>query len=280
MSAQMNAHTSEAALLTSAVENVFRRLIRILVGKISLVKLQEIIRYVYVEEAEKCLKRENPGRNVPMTKMALVTGLDTRTLIQIRKRLESGEQRYKQQLLADLTPESAIVEAWANRIENSANGESERVLDYGSYDSEFEKLVRSTISTRGITTKSIIQRLVNTQSVEQNKEKRQLKLIVDQYSPYLSHDEPNILNAAFSALSNLISTIEHNISPTRPEKFFQRQSWTFRLNPEERSAFRNCMRELLEGFENHARSDIVPWENQEYSKNLITAGVGFYYFEE
>jgi hypothetical protein len=198
----------------------------------------------------------------------------------VRKRLESGEQRYKQQLLADLTPESAIVEAWATRIENSPNKKSQRVLDYGSYDSEFEKLVRSTISTRGITTQSIIQRLVNTRSIEQYKEKRKLKLIVDQYSPYLSDDEPNIINAAFSAISNLISTIEHNLSSDHSEKFFQRQSWTFRLNPNDSSAFRKSMRSLLEKYENQARNKIAPWENKEYSKDLRTAGIGFYYFEE
>ena len=78
----------EAAMLTRAVENVFRKLIRFLVGRISLVRLQEMIRYIYVEEAEKNLRAENPGKNVPMTRLALVTGLDTRTLVQIRKRLE------------------------------------------------------------------------------------------------------------------------------------------------------------------------------------------------
>ena len=61
--------SGEAAILTLAVENVFRKLIRFLVGRISLVRLQEMIRYVYVEEAEKNLRAENPGKNVPMTKL-------------------------------------------------------------------------------------------------------------------------------------------------------------------------------------------------------------------
>ncbi len=280
MTALKDSRLSEAAMLTRAVENVFRRLIRFLVGRISLVKLQEIIRYVYVEEAEKKLRSENPGKNVAMTRMALVTGLDTRTLIQLQKRIKDGEKQYKQQLLSELTPESAIVEAWANLIEESGDGGSCKLLDYGDLDSGFESLVRSTISTRGITTQSIIQRLVDTKSIKQDKEKRLLKLVVDHYSPYLSDDEPNIMNAAFLAISNLISTIEHNINAGQGEKLFQRQFWTFRLSPEDQLGFRKAMRNMLIDYEKTTRKKIAPWECENYGEGMITAGVGFYYFED
>ena len=82
----------DAAILTRAVENVFRKLIRFLVGRISLVKLQVMIRHIYVEEAERNLKTALPGRNVPLTRLALVTGLDTRTLVQVKNGL-NGESR-------------------------------------------------------------------------------------------------------------------------------------------------------------------------------------------
>ena len=49
------AQMTEAAVLTHAIENVFRKLIRILIGKISLKKLQEMIQIIFVEEAEKIL---------------------------------------------------------------------------------------------------------------------------------------------------------------------------------------------------------------------------------
>jgi hypothetical protein len=126
------------------VENVFRKLIRFLVGRISLVRLQEMIRYIYIEEAEKSLRAEDPGKNVPLTKLALMTGLDTRTLVQVRKRLELDTQQYRQQFLAELTPESAIVEAWVEQIRNPRSGKG-RALGYGTDGSDFEKLVKSTI---------------------------------------------------------------------------------------------------------------------------------------
>ena len=270
----------EAALLTRAVENVFRKLIRFLVGRMSLVKLQEMIRHIYVEETELKLKAESPGKNVPLTRLALLTGLDTRTLTQVRKRLQLDEPRYRQQFLAELTPESAVVEAWASRIGAAEDRQQAAVLDYGSDDAGFESLVRATISTRGITTQSIIQRLVDTGSVEQDRQGRTLRLLVDHYSPYLSQDEPNIVNAALSAISNLISTTEHNVGAEQADKLFQRQKWTFRLDPADQEAFREAMRHLLERFEQEAEEAITPWEQQRYDSGLVTAGVGLYYFEE
>jgi hypothetical protein len=270
----------EASLLARAVENVFRKLIRLLVGRISLVRLQEMMRHIYVEETELKLRAESPGKNVPLTRLALSTGLDTRALIRIRERIQLGEPQYRQQFLSELTPESAVVEAWASRVRSSRDAGDAAVLDYGSEGSGFEALVRAAVPTRGITTQSILQRLVATRSVEQDREQKRLRLLVDHYSPYLSQDEPNIVNAAFSAVSNLISTIEHNVDAEQGDLLLQRQKWTFRLAPEDLAAFRQAMREMLERHEAEADAAIEPWEQDRYDSGLITAGVGFYYFEE
>ena len=269
----------EAAILARAVENVFRKLIRFLVGRISLVRMQEMIRYIYVEEAEKNLRAKNPGKNVPLTRLGLATGLDTRTLVQVRKRLEENENQFRQQFLAELTPESAIVEAWADRIRRQS-GDAASVLSYGSEKEQFEQLVRATISGRGITIQSIIERLVATKSIVQDRQNHTLELVVEEFSPYLSDDEPNMLNAALSAISNLVSTLEHNMAAPQDEKFFQRQSWTFRLDPADRERFRQTMREMLESYKSNSEAGIKPWESESYSKDRLTAGVGFYYFEE
>lgn len=270
----------EAELLARAVENVFRKLIRFLVGRISLVRLQEMLRHIYVEETEFKLQAEQPGRNVPLARLALNTGLDTRALVRIRERLQTTAPQYRQQFLAELTPESAVVEAWAGRVRKAGQTARAAVLEYGRDDAGFEMLVKSTLSIRGITTQSILQRLVDTRSVEQDRERRTLRLLVDHYSPYLSQDEPNIVNAAFSAISNLISTIENNVGAEPEDKLFQRQRWTFRLDPADLDEFRAAMLRLLERYETEIVEAIGPWEQEAYNARLITAGVGLYYFEE
>jgi len=277
MSSSIETRYPEADLLTRAVENVLRKMIRFLVGRITLVKLQEMIRFIYVEEAEKKLRSEKPGRNVPLTQLALNTGLDTRTLIRVRERLQEKESRYRRQFLAELTPESAVVEAWASAVRAGAG---DRVLRYGGEDAPFERLVRATISTRGITMPSIIQRLVDTRSIERNRDTQELRLLVDHFTPYLSDDEPNIINAAFSAISNLLSTIEYNVTVKPSQRLFQRQVWSFRLRPEDRADFRRAMRRKLEEYEQSAIDAIEPWEQERYGDALMTAGVGLYYFEE
>jgi hypothetical protein len=270
----------EASLLARAVENVFRKLIRFLVGRISLVRLQEMLRHIYVEETELKLQAECPGKNVPLTRLALSTGLDTRALVQIREGVQLGGPRFQQQFLSELTPESAVVEAWASRVRLAPAGSDASVLDFGSEDAGFESLVRATVPMRGLTTQSILQRLVATNSVEQDREQKKLRLLVDHFSPYLSQDEPNILNAAFSAISNLISTLEHNVSCPPEEKLFQRQTWTFRLDPADQADFQQAMRAMLEQFEKEALHKIGPWEQDAFAPGLVTAGAGFYYFEE
>jgi len=277
MSSSIETRYPEADLLTRAVENVLRKMIRFLVGRITLVKLQEMIRFIYVEETEKKLRSEKPGRNVPLTQLALNTGLDTRTLIRVRERLQEKESRYRRQFLAELTPESAVVEAWASAVRAGAG---DRVLRYGGEDAPFERLVRATISTRGITMPSIIQRLVDTRSIERNRDTQELRLLVDHFTPYLSDDEPNIINAAFSAISNLLSTIEYNVTVKPSQRLFQRQVWSFRLRPEDRADFRRAMRRKLEEYEQSAIDAIEPWEQERYGDALMTAGVGLYYFEE
>ncbi len=128
----------EAELLARAVENVLRKLIRFLVGRISLVRLQEMIRHIYVEETQNKLQSETPGRNVPLTRLALNTGLDTRALVQIRERLQTEGPQYRQQFLAELTPESAVVEAWASRVREEGAPGAAAELRYGSDDAAFE----------------------------------------------------------------------------------------------------------------------------------------------
>lgn len=277
-----DAQLQEVTILTRAVENVFRKLIRFLVGRISLVKLQEMISYIYVQESESRLSSEFSGKNIPLTKLALLTGLDTRTISSIREKIEASSGEFQQLMLKELTPESAVVEAWAAQIKAhpKPNSKAARTLTFGNEEKGFEKLVRSTFNARGVTTQSLIQTLLATNSISIDKKKKSITLLVDHYSPYLSNDEPNMVNAAFSAISNLISTIEHNVDATVENRLFQRQVWTFRLPREKLIKFRAAMRSLLFEMEMAAKDSVEVWEADSFAPDLLSAGIGLYYFED
>src|SRR5690606_21518689 len=110
-----DAQLQEVTILTRAVENVFRKLIRFLVGRISLVKLQEMIRIVYIQEAEGFIREEDQLENISMTKLGVLTGIDTRTLSVVinspafRKPLHREEH-----FLRELTPAASVVDVWSN----------------------------------------------------------------------------------------------------------------------------------------------------------------------
>ncbi len=272
----------DVAILTRAIETVFRKLIRILVGRISLAKLQEMVNFIYVEEAERKIVRERKKAHAPLTKLALMTGLDSRAVAAIRYKIQTGGQLYEQLFLRELTPESAIVEAWARLIDTTLphDGKDKSTLEYGNDESDFETLIRSTISSRGITSQSIIQRLVASKSIVQDKKKKTVKLVLKHFSPYLSSDEPQMFNAAFTAISNLISTAENNIKAAPEGRFFQRQVWTFRLPVAARLNFRKEMHAFLESLEFRAKEEIRHWEVDGKADEIVSAGVGMYYFEE
>ena len=107
----------EAAVLTRAIEGVFRKLIRILIGRISLKKLQEMIQIIFVEEAEEKLRQEVQGRNVPMSTLAVVTGFDTRTLAKIKSRKSYSKPLHEEnRFLSGITPECSILDIWESSL--------------------------------------------------------------------------------------------------------------------------------------------------------------------
>ena len=103
---------TESTVLARGVESICRKLVKFLIGRISLVKLQEIIRFVYVEEVENKLILENPSKNIPLTQFALLSGLDTRTLTKVR-----NDRKYRQPIyhernfIEEITPGTSILDA-------------------------------------------------------------------------------------------------------------------------------------------------------------------------
>ena len=104
----------EAAILTRAVENVFRKLIRLLIGRMSLTKLQEMIRIIFVEEAEANLRAEKLGENVSLSRLGIVTGLDTRTLKKIRRTIAQSSELESQYFLHNFNSLLRVYDLWMN----------------------------------------------------------------------------------------------------------------------------------------------------------------------
>ena len=274
----------EAAIFTRAVENVFRKLIRLLLGRMTLIKLQEMIRIVYIEEAEQKLKRERPGKNVALTKLGLLTGLDTRTLNRILEEREPSQAVHEgNKFLREITPECSVLDYWSSNSKylDTTNSKPLVLAMKGQHPS-FESLMKATLKTRGITANSLVERLIESKSVEFNPETQTIKLLNSQFLPLKMQGAYGSLELGLAAVGNLVETIVHNLDSLDEtgDSFFQRSNWTHRLEVTNLAKFRAGMRHLLSHAERDAVSLLSKYEEDDIGSDQMTAGVGLFYFEE
>ena len=274
----------DVAILTRAVENVFRKLIRLLIGKMSLKKLQEMIQIIFVEEAEAKLRLETPGKNVPLSTLAVVTGFDTRTLTRIK-----GEESYlkpfheEKRFLSEITPECSVLDVWesSSKYRDSKSGKP-RVLAIRGSKASFESLIGDSNSTRGVTVTSFLQRLEASKSIVVDKANNTVQMIDKRYTPFESEDQTENVKIGMAAVGNLVDTIAYNLKASTQgrEPFYQRGCWTNRLDQNESEKLRTLMKKFLFKTDERARKIMKPFEQDIVSNDQVTAGISLFYFEE
>ena len=151
----------ETSHLTDSIEFVVRGLVKLLVGRITLVRLQELIQISFIKESEASLRIQNPGRDVRLTNLSLMTGLDTRTLAKIRN--SENYLKPTQEVttfVRGLTPERCMIELWTSDIRfiDSKTGKP-MILDIWGEESSFEIVVKEAFRSRGVTVRSALKRM-------------------------------------------------------------------------------------------------------------------------
>jgi len=279
-----NEHLHDAAILTRAVENLFRKLIRFLLGRISLVKLQEMIRYIFIEEAENKLKKERPKKNISFTKLALLSGIDTRTLTKVRNSEGYRQPLYREsKFLREFTPGAAILDYWSSKrpFVDPQSGEP-KILKISGEDNSFEALFSGCIRGRGVTARSLLQRLAESGAVKIDHEQGTVKLLKRTYLPSSSSDQQGSIQMGFSAIGNMLDTVIHNVESldTGAERLYQQGAWTYRLSPCNQQQIRNSLRQLLAETDKKARKIFSKYEDKNAASEQITSGISLFYFEE
>ena len=78
MQNNLNQQQDDAKSITHFLSRVFRKVVRLVIGSVSLPALYDILKAIYVDEAQKKLLRE--GSKPTKSAIALITGLDTRVV--------------------------------------------------------------------------------------------------------------------------------------------------------------------------------------------------------
>jgi len=284
MGTSITADSGDVAILTIAVENVFRKLMRFLIGKMSLKKLQEMMQVIFIEEAEAKLQREKPGRNVPLSTLAVLTGIDTRTLTKIK----SSDTYLKpfceeKRFLREITPECSVLDVWeSSEAYTDPKTGKPRALSMSGPKPSFESLIHDSNSTRGVTVNSFLQRLLASKSIVVDKEMDTVSMIDKRYTPFGTEIQTENARIGMAAVGNLLDTITHNLKAPdlNGESFYQRGCWTNRLDRKDRSRLRETIREFLANTDEKARRVMKPFERETAGPDQLTAGVSLFYFEE
>lgn len=284
MALPANPPLRDAAVLTRAVENVFRKLIRMLMGRMSLKKLQEMVQVIFVEEAEEMLRLERPGKNPALTTLAVITGFDTRTVTKIKSSENYLKPFHKEErFLSEITPECSVLDVWEShpRYMDAESGKP-KVLDIKGPEDSFESLIHESVSTRGVTVTSFLQRLEASRSIVIDRDLKKVRMIDKRYTPFESKDKTENAKIGMAVVGNLVDTIAHNLdaSELNAEPFYQQGCWTHRLNREDSRKLRELVRVFLLESDERAREIIGPFEQSETGPDQVTAGISMFYFEE
>ena len=273
----------DVAILTRAVENVFRKLIRMLIGKMSLKKLQEMIALLFVEETEAKLKQESPGKNVALGDIALQTGVDTRTIKKIRTYIAVIKPRQRDDILLDgFMPLFKVFDLWMNdeKFFNTKSGKP-KVLKIEGEGATFSELVKMSIQSRGLTAQAVLKRLKEIDVVDEDTDAGTV-VLKQEDNVFISKDDLDLLDVGFTAIGNLVSTIGHNIQNNLNEdaKYFQRGSWDYKFDPQNMDRVRNEIHKYLRKEDKRSRDLIVKLAETDAQKGQLTAGISMFYFEE
>ncbi len=261
--------SNDSASLTDAVGLVLRRIVRLMVGTVSFPALIEILKTLYVEEAEKKLKRTHtrPTKSA----LALLTGLDTRVVSSVISNDYDISLSPK-----SICAENALLDMWANDPFFS-NQETKKplILPIEGRGRTFQGLVLRSIG-RNITVKTVLDRLISSGNIRIiSKATERVEMLSLFYSP-ITDNRANMTNIAFIESSRVLAAAIHNINSDIDSRVPQQSRWTYRLSPYRYSEFRKEVRLLLQRQIKEGEALLEQFEEAQKQSGQLTVGIGWY----
>ena len=259
----------DAKSITYILSRVFRKVVRLVIGTVSLPALTDILKAIYVEEAQRKLSRE--GTKPTKSAIALMTGLDTRVVSSVLA--QNLERTIRTQ---NVNPENALIDMWSSDpfFQDEDSGKPAAIPISGR-GRTFQGLVLRSIG-RNVTVKTVMDRLLAWEIIQVNRgDTDTVELISQTYLP-LSNDRVKHTEIAFLEASRVLSAVIHNMH-SEPEYLVPQQGrWTYRLDPDKYKAFRRSVRQLLEKQIKEGESLLEEFEEPTKRPGQLTVGIGWY----
>ena len=263
----------DAKSITHFLSQIFRKVVRLVIGTVSLPALYDILKTIYVEEAQKKLDRD--GGKPTKSAIALMTGLDTRVVSSLMD--ENLQSTIEGQ---SVNPEHALIDLWTSDpfFRDPKTGKPARLPIVGK-GRTFQTLVLRSIG-RNITVKTVIGRLQaseNLRVVQEDVEK--VELLSKIYSP-ISSDRAKQTEVGLIEASRVLSAVIHNMTADADTRVPQQGRWTYRLDPDRYKEFRKRARHLLDEQIKEGESLLEEFEEPAKLPGQITVGIGWYQWSD
>ena len=261
--------TGDSGALTNAVGLLLRRVVRLMVGTVSFPALVEILKTLYVEEAEKKINRT--GTKPTKSALALMTGLDTRVVSAVVQKDYDLTLEPK-----NICAENALLDMWnIDSFFLDVETNESLILPIEGRGRTFQGLVLRSIG-RNITTKTVIDRLLasgNIRIISDGIE--QVEMLSYIYSP-ITNDRAKMTDIAFVESSRVLSAAIHNMKSDVDSRVPQQGRWTYRLSPSRYGEFRKEARILLKKQISEGEALLEQFEDAQKKPGQLTVGIGWY----
>ena len=257
----------------SAVHQVlpllFRKIVRLLVGTISFPILADLLKSLYVEEAERKLERS--GSKPTKSAIALITGLDTRVVSSVSK-----ENYGETGVPTSANPENTLIDIWnSDATFQDPNTLKAAILPIEGKGRTFQTLVLRAIG-RNITVKTVLDRLLKGGTVQiVDGDIPRVELVSKFYNP-ISSDNAKATEIGLLESSRVLSAVLHNMGSDDDRRVPQQGRWTYRLDPKNYKHFRNEVRDLLEKQIAEGDELLEKFEEPQKKPGQLTVGIGWY----
>jgi len=257
----------------SAVHQVlpllFRKIVRLLIGTISFPVLAELLKSLYVEEAEK--KLEQSGSKPTKSALALITGLDTRVVSSVLK-----ERDNETSVPTSANPENTLIDIWnSDSTFQDSKSKKAAILPIEGKGRTFQTLVLRAIG-RNITIKTVLDRLLKAGTVRiVEGDIPRVELVSKFYNP-ISLDNAKATEIGLLESSRVLSAVLHNMGADDEHRVPQQGRWTYRLDPKNYKKFRNEVRLLLENQIKEGDALLEKFEEPQKKGGQLTVGIGWY----
>jgi Family of unknown function (DUF6502) len=255
------------------LSRVFRKVVRLVIGTVSLPALVDILKAIYVEEAEKKLIRE--GSKPTKSALALMTGLDTRVVAQVLEQNLDSTIRNQ-----SVNPENALIDMWSSDsyFQDSESGLPSR-LPISGKGKTFQGLVLRSIG-RNITVKTVMDRLINGGSIKVHSGEVETVELVSRAYLALTDDRVKHTEIALLEASRVLGAVIYNMNSDPEIRVPQQGRWTYRLSPHQLNEFRDQARILLEKQIKEGEALLEKFEEPKKQPGQITVGFGWYQWSD